>query len=92
MCRSALPVVSQVEVANRGHGVKLARVGGVTGQAVPAYTRVDLRLGWQTGPFGVSVGARNLLDDRHAEWGPSIVGQLSTEVERDFYVRAFWHF
>ena len=67
-------------------------VAEIEGQAVPAYTRLDARLGWKRGPLRLSLGGRNLLEARHAEWGPSIVGQLASEIERDFYLRASWNF
>jgi iron complex outermembrane receptor protein len=39
---------------------------------IPAYTRLDLRVGWQpTANWELSLNAENLLDDRHPEFGES---------------------
>ena len=46
-------------------------VGKLPNPPVPAYTVVDLRLGWRpTPPLDVSLIVLNLLDKEHAEWGP----------------------
>ena len=53
---------------------------------VPSYVRVDLQLRWH--PFEdleVGLGIKNLLDDRHPEWGGHS-GLRSTEVERTAYL------
>jgi len=67
-------------------------VGALPAQAVPAYTRLDTRLGWQATPtFEISVGGQNLQGGRHVEFvseGPFGVSTIS----RTFYVRAAWSF
>jgi iron complex outermembrane receptor protein len=57
-----------------------------------AYTRLDLRLGWQpTKSLDVSFGVQNLLDDRHPEVGPSF-GVQPTQLQRSFWTKITWHF
>lgn len=49
---------------------------------VPAYTALDLRLGWTPRrDVEVSIGVENVLDPRHVEWGPG------AEFEREAFVR-----
>ncbi|HUG76083.1 MAG TPA: TonB-dependent receptor [Burkholderiales bacterium] len=50
---------------------------------MPAYTALDLRLGWTPRPdLEVSLGLENLLDPGHVEWGPG------AEFERAAFLRA----
>ncbi len=59
-------------------------------RSVPGYLRLDLRLGWRTGPaVNVSFGVTNLLDARHLEYG-SVQGQTANVVERTVYGRVTW--
>ncbi|MCC2634467.1 MAG: hypothetical protein K0S48_2353, partial [Ramlibacter sp.] len=47
----------------------LRRVGALPAPAVPAYTSLDARIGWQvTSRVEVSLLGQNLLNDRHAEF------------------------
>jgi iron complex outermembrane receptor protein len=57
---------------------------------VPAYHRLDLRLGWQPNlHFELAVGAQNLLDDRHLEFSPNLDNAvISSEIERNYYLKA----
>ena len=56
-------------------------------QTIDAYVRADVRLGWQVSPEGeVSLGVRNLADDRHAEIG-DIPYTIGSEVERSSYLK-----
>lgn len=57
---------------------------------VPAYHRLDLRLGWQPNlHFELAVGAQNLLDNRHLEFSPYLDNAvISSEVERNYYIKA----
>lgn len=49
---------------------------------VPAYTALDLRLGWTPRrDVEVSIGVQNVLDPRHVEWGPG------AEFEREAFLR-----
>jgi iron complex outermembrane receptor protein len=55
--------------------------------AVPAYTRLDARLGWRaTDRIQVGVVGRNLLTDRHLEFGPAYY-RAPSEIPRS--VRVF---
>lgn len=53
----------------------------------PAYTRLDIRLGWQPqNNIELSLVAQNLLDDNHAEFfSPDV---MSSDVPRSFYAQA----
>jgi iron complex outermembrane recepter protein len=66
----------------------LRRIASLPSGPVPAYTAVDVRLGAQVRPdFTVAVVARNLLDNRHPEWG----GPASrAELDRTLDVRLGW--
>ncbi len=50
--------------------VFVRRVGALPRPAVPAYTAVDLRLGWRVTPrLELSATVQNLFDPGHPEWG-----------------------
>ena len=58
---------------------------------VPAYSSLDLRLGWLAGDhLDVSLVGQNLLEPRHAEFGAP--GPRRYEFSRGFYVRTIWRF
>jgi iron complex outermembrane receptor protein len=48
----------------------LRTVGALPNPAVPGYTELDLRLGWQNESVGLSLIGRDLLHARHPEFGP----------------------
>jgi len=55
---------------------------------VPAYTRVDLRLGWRpTDRLEFSLMGQNLFDPRHQEAGPAFF-RAPTEVPRSVFLNA----
>ena len=55
----------------------------------PAYTELDLRLGWRaTDRLELSLVGQNLLHDQHAEFWTVV----PKEVERSFYGKATWRF
>jgi len=55
---------------------------GLANRNVPAYTAVDLRLGWTPRrDVELSLGLENVLDPRHVEWGPG------AEFEREAFLR-----
>lgn len=57
---------------------------------IPAYARLDLRLGWRPkGDYSVCVGVQNLLDDHHPEFGKTMT-ENATEVERTLYALVTW--
>jgi iron complex outermembrane receptor protein len=62
-------------------------------QNIPAYTRVDARLGWRPNrDLELSLGARNLLDRQHPEFVSALVGPGTSEVPRSIYGAATWRF
>ena len=69
----------------------LRYVGRLPSPVVPAYTELDLRLGWQLSDrLEVSLAGQNLLHARHPEFGaPS---PLREEVERGVYGKVTWRF
>lgn len=57
---------------------------------VPAYTELDARLGWRpSARWEISVIGRNLLNERHAEYGDV---SLKHEVERSVYALCEWSY
>ena len=57
---------------------------------VPAYTAVDLRLGWRPNDrFELSVTGQNLFDERHVEFGSAAT---ASQIEREFRVGIRWMF
>jgi iron complex outermembrane recepter protein len=67
-------------------------VDRLAGPHVPAYTRVDARLGWQGGEsWEISGGLQNLLTPRHFEFGSGDLVE-ATEVGRSAYARVTWKF
>ena len=60
--------------------------------AVPSYTRVDTRIGFNLLERGeLSFVGQNLLQPRHLEFAPSAVS-ASSFVKRGFYAKFSWHF
>lgn len=58
---------------------------------VPAYLALDVRVGWFVTPdLELSIVGRNLLDDRHPEFGANTPARR--EVERGVYGRVTWRF
>jgi iron complex outermembrane receptor protein len=59
---------------------------------IPAYARVDTRLGWKTGEhLDFSVVGQNLLTPRHLEF-PGEIGLNNTLVARTIFARITWKF
>ena len=59
---------------------------------VPAYMRLDARLGWRIGEAGeLSLVLQNLLDSGHPESHPEDFS-VASEVTRSAYVRVRWQF
>ena len=74
-------------------GVSLYYVDKLPNQNIPAYTRLDARLGWRPQrDLELSLGARNLLDHRHPEFVSAIVGPGTSEMPRTIYGAATWRF
>jgi iron complex outermembrane receptor protein len=58
--------------ANTEFDLTVRRVGALPQPSVPAYTQVDMQLGWRMRPgVELSLIGRNLAGDRHAEFGPA---------------------
>lgn len=69
--------------------VMARHVGALPAPKVPAYTEVDVRLGWRPHTdWELSLVGQNLLHARHREFGAG--GPLSRELERGFYARVTW--
>jgi iron complex outermembrane recepter protein len=61
-------------------------------KGAPAYIRFDTRLGYlPTRYLDLSIGIRNLLDDRHNEYYSGIYSSKA-EIGRTFYLRAVWQY
>jgi iron complex outermembrane receptor protein len=67
-------------------------VGSLAIGPVPAYTRLDTRLGWRVGEFfEVSVAGQNLLTPHHLEFFDTL--QITpTQVGRDVVAKVTWRF
>jgi iron complex outermembrane receptor protein len=62
--RSYLDLPGRVELDSA-----IYRVGRIAGTGTPAYTRLDIRLGWRVNDrLSASLSGRNLLQARHAEF------------------------
>jgi iron complex outermembrane recepter protein len=59
--------------------------------AVPAYSELDLRMGWTVRPgWEMSLVGQNLLHDRHPELGS--IQAVRYEFQRGVYARSAWRF
>jgi iron complex outermembrane receptor protein len=70
-------------------------VDNVPSQNTPHYTRFDVRLGWQPQKsLNLSLGARNLFDNQHPEFGSGLSGnpEIASEVQRAFYLQLNYQF
>jgi len=69
----------------------LRHVDALPSPKVPAYSELDLRLGWRvTGAVDLSLVGRNLLHAHHPEFGSP--GPTREEVPRSLYGRVQWSF
>jgi iron complex outermembrane receptor protein len=86
--RSQLDLPHHLEWDNTlGYVSKLA-VGNI-----PAYARLDSRLGWRVGEFvELSVVGQNLLTPRHVEFSDTIYPLDHTLVERSVFGKVTWRF
>jgi iron complex outermembrane receptor protein len=81
--RGAATLPSNVELDGT-----IRRIGRLSSQQVPAYTELDLRLGWHMTPaIELSLNGQNLLHDQHGEFGSLPGRQL---VERNVYAFVTW--
>jgi iron complex outermembrane recepter protein len=68
-------------------------VSNLSSQRVPAYTRIDSRLGWHLREnLEVSAGVQNLLDNRHPEFNGIDIQVVPGQVRRGFYGKMVWRF
>lgn len=68
-------------------------VGQLPTDTIPAYTRVDARVGWHFAErASVSVVGQNLLQPRHFEFGPSTGNINATQIKRSGYAKLTWTF
>jgi iron complex outermembrane receptor protein len=91
--RQEFQVHSQLDLHhNLEFDTALYYVGRVPGPQIPAYTRVDARLGWRPAEaVQLSVGLQNLLDPRHPEFGSGDFVS-TTQVKRSVYAKLTWRF
>ncbi len=69
----------------------LRHVSRLPSPVVPAYTELDLRLGWQASDrLELSLTGQNLLHARHPEFGPP--SPLREEIQRGAYGKVTWRF
>jgi iron complex outermembrane receptor protein len=62
----------------------------VTGEGIDGYTELDVRIAWEASEqLEISVLGRNLLDERHAEFGTP---EARGEIERSVYAKLAWGF
>jgi iron complex outermembrane recepter protein len=62
----------------------------LTGEGVPAYAELDLRVAWRGWPHAeISVVGQNLLHDEHPEFG---LAATRGNIQRGFYAKIAWGF
>jgi iron complex outermembrane receptor protein len=67
-------------------------VGRLADDGIPAYTRVDTRLGWRIGErVELSLVGQNLLTPHHFEFGNALE-VIHSQVERSALVKVTWRF
>ncbi len=69
-------------------------VGAIASQGIPAYTRLDTRLGWRpTGWIEFSISGQNLLEARHPEFFGALEGASQMlEIPRSVFGEIVWRF
>jgi iron complex outermembrane receptor protein len=74
--------------------VSLYRVGSLPAHGVPAYVRLDTRLGWRLSERGeISLVGQNLLRGRHIEFDPPGGASIeTTQVKRSAHAKFTWTF
>jgi iron complex outermembrane receptor protein len=66
--------------------VTLRYVDRLSGLRIPSYYSLDARFGWKPiAALELSIGSRNLLNDRHLEFIPDFISTSPTEVKRSVY-------
>ncbi len=83
LIRSSMDLFENVEM-----DLTLRYVDEVERFDLPAYTAVDVRLGWQPADgVELSIIGQNLFDDRHPEYQSEAGSPLATEVPRSLFAR-----
>lgn len=86
--RSLLDLPHRLEWDNTVGYVSKLLVGNI-----PAYARVDSRVGWRVGEFlEFSLVGQNLLTPRHAEFSSGFYTTNYTLVERSVFLKMTWRF
>jgi iron complex outermembrane receptor protein len=63
-------------------------VGSLPNPVIPAYTAVDLRLGWRLNRnMDVSLSGQNLFSPRHIEFGTP---PAASEIDRSVFIKLLW--
>jgi iron complex outermembrane recepter protein len=71
----------------------LRHVSGLPALTVPAYTELDLRIGWRkSAQVEFSLVGQNLLDRAHPEFKPSFFTSQATEVQRSLHGKVTFRF
>ena len=66
--------------------VTLRFVDDLSALAIPSYYSLDAHIGWKpAGPFELSFGAKNILNDEHLEFRPDFIQTSPTMVKRTYY-------
>lgn len=69
------------------------RVGRLATDNIPAYVRVDTRIGWRFAEgASISLVGQNLLRPRRSEFGSSTGNIRTTQVRRSTYAKFIWTF
>jgi len=91
--RHAFQIRSQLNLPHRlEFDSAVYYTGRLPGPQIPAYARVDARLGWRpTEQLETSIGVQNLLDPRHFEFGSGDFVK-ATQVGRNAYGKLTWRF
>ena len=68
-------------------------VGRIDSDNVPAYARLDARLGWRAlATLDIALLGRNILDSRHVEFTSSSTASAITTARRQIAVTSTWRF
>lgn len=68
-------------------------VGRIDSDDVPAYARLDARIGWRAlGRFDIALLGRNILNSRHVEFTSSSTGSAISTARRQMAVTSTWRF
>jgi hypothetical protein len=61
----------------------------VSGEGIPAYTELDLRIAWTRNKIELTISGQNLLHDHHPEFGSPAQRR---EIERSVYATVAWRY